>query len=129
MEKYLIDTNIVSHYFSASIPKSGLEFLDSVIDAIPNLSVITQIELLSWKTNPLTEQLIIDFISDSKILDIAPEVIKECVNLRRTRKIKTPDSIIAATAIAYGLTLLTDNETDFRNIKFLKVVNPHRIEP
>jgi hypothetical protein len=50
MERYLIDTNVVSDYFSASLPASGLQFMDSVIDVVPNLSVITQIELLCWKT-------------------------------------------------------------------------------
>ena len=48
MERYLIDTNIVSDYFSASLPAEGLAFLESIIDRIANISVITQIELLSW---------------------------------------------------------------------------------
>ena len=55
MEQYLIDTNIVSDYFSASLPSEGLKFMDSVIDAVPNLSVITQIELLCWKTEAAKE--------------------------------------------------------------------------
>lgn len=41
MERYLIDTNVVSDYFSASLPPSGLKFMDSVIDAVPYISVIT----------------------------------------------------------------------------------------
>ena len=61
MERHLIDTNVVSDYFSASLPASGLQFMDSVIDAVPNLSVITQIELLCWKTNIAKEQAIKDF--------------------------------------------------------------------
>jgi predicted nucleic acid-binding protein len=50
MEQYLIDTNVISDYFSGSLPQSGLQFMDSVINFVPNLSVITQIELLCWKT-------------------------------------------------------------------------------
>jgi predicted nucleic acid-binding protein len=34
MERYLIDTNVVSDYFSASLPAGGLQFMDSVIDAV-----------------------------------------------------------------------------------------------
>ena len=30
MEQYLIDTNVVSDYFSASLPPGGLKFMDSV---------------------------------------------------------------------------------------------------
>ena len=102
-------------------------FMDTAIDAIPNLSVITQIELLCWKTDEPNEQKVKDFISDSIVLDISPEVIVQCVNLRKGKKIKTPDAIIAATALACGYTIITNNEKDFANIQGLKIVNPHKL--
>jgi len=100
MEQYLIDTNVVSNYFSASFTAAGMKLMDTAIDAIPNLSVITQIELLCWQTDAATEQGIKDFIADSIILDITQDVITTCVNLRKGKKIKTPDAIIATTALA-----------------------------
>ncbi len=127
MEQYLIDTNVVSDYFSASLPADGFQFMDGVIDAIPNLSVITQIELLCWKTDYATEQKVESFISDSIVLDITPEVISHCVSIRKSSKIKTPDAIIAATAIAYKHTLITNNKKDFKKIKGLKIVNPYEV--
>ena len=127
MERYLIDTNVVSDYFSASLPALGLQFMDSVIDDTPNLSVISQIELFCWKTDIVKEQKIKDFIADSTIFNISDSVIANCVNIRKNRKIKTPDSIIAATALAHGCTLITNNEKDFSNIKGLKIVNPYKI--
>ena len=127
MERYLIDTNVVSDYFSASLPATGLQFMDSIIDAVPILSVITQIELLCWKTDISNEQRVKDFISDSDILDITPDVILHCVNIRRNKKIKTPDAIIAATALAHNYTLVSNNDKDFKGIKGLKYVNPHCI--
>ena len=75
MERYLIDTNVISDYFSLSLPASGMDFMDQVIDATPNLSVITQIELLSWVTNSITEQKGKDFILDSRVLEISPDTI------------------------------------------------------
>jgi hypothetical protein len=48
MGQYLVDTNVVSDYLSASLPVAGIALLDAVIDAVPKLSVITQIELLCW---------------------------------------------------------------------------------
>jgi predicted nucleic acid-binding protein len=125
MEQYLIDTNVVPDYFTASFSAAGMQFMDTAIDATPNLSVITQIELLCWKTDAATEQKVTDFISDSIVLDINPDVITQCVNLRKGKKIKTPDAIIAATALAYGYTIITNNEKDFNNISGLKIVNPH----
>lgn len=61
MERYLIDPNVVSDYFSASLPASGLQFMDSVIDVVPNLSVITQIELPP-KHGAFKNQLIFIFL-------------------------------------------------------------------
>ena len=127
MEQYLIDTNVISDYFSASLPANGLLFMDVVIDEIPNLSVISQIELLCWKTDNAKEQQIKDFIADSVILNITSNVIAHCVNLRRNKKTKTPDAVIAATAMAHGLTLVTNNEKDFTNINGLKIINPYKL--
>jgi hypothetical protein len=61
MEQYLIDTNVCD-YFSASFSDAGTNFMDNVINAIPNLSIITQIELLCWKTKATTEQSIEDLL-------------------------------------------------------------------
>ena len=101
--------------------------MDSVIDAGPNLSVISQIELLCWNTDKATTEKVKNFIADSVILDISPDVVAHCVALRKGKKIKTPDAIIAASALANGFVLITNNEKDFANIKGLKIVNPHKL--
>ena len=124
MGQYLIDTNVVSDYFLASLPANGLLFMDKVIDAVPNLSVISQIELLCWKTDATMEQQIRNFIADSAIFNITPNIITHCVNIRRNKKTKTPDAIIAATAIEHDYILITNNAKDFANIDGLKVINP-----
>ena len=127
MGQYLIDTNVVTDYLLASLPANGLRFMDNVIDAVPNLSVISQIELLCWKTDAAIEQNIKEFIADSVIFNITPNVIAHCVSLRRNKRTKTPDAIIAATAMSHGLTLVTNNERDFTNINGLNVINPYEI--
>ena len=127
MEHYLIDTNIVSDYFSCSLPFKGMQLLDKIIDATPNLSIITQIELLCWNMDAPIEQYVKNFIADSLILNINPTIITHCVTLRKTKKIKTPDAIIAATALAYKFILVTNNEKDFTNIDDLQLMNPHKL--
>ncbi|MDZ7608798.1 MAG: type II toxin-antitoxin system VapC family toxin [Cyclobacteriaceae bacterium] len=101
--------------------------MDSVIDAIPNISVITQIELLCWKTDAGKEQMVKDFITDSNIHYIISEITAHTVDIRRNKKIKTPDAIIAATALAHGFTLLSNNDKDFIGIKGLKYINPYQL--
>ncbi|MEO0310761.1 MAG: hypothetical protein RIQ89_418, partial [Bacteroidota bacterium] len=115
MEQYLIDSNVVSGYLSASFSIAGMALLDEAIDAVPNISIITQIELLCWSTDPITTQFVEDFIADCIVLDISSDVIAHCVALRKNKKIKTPDAIIAATALAHGYTIITNNEKDFDN--------------
>ena len=127
MEQYLIDTNAVSDYFANAFPLKGMQFMDTVIDAIPNLSVMTQIELLCWNTNNEIELKVKAFIQDSNILDINTKVITYCVLIRKGKKIKTPDAIIAATAVSHGLTLISRNISDFKNIKGLKLIDPHSL--
>ena len=127
MEQYLMDTNVVSDYLSGSFFAAGMAFMDKIIDATPNLSIITQIELLCWKADNATELHVQNFIADSIVLDISPEVVDKCVKLRKGKKIKTPDAIIAAKALAYNYTLITNNEKDFSNIKGLKIINPNKL--
>ena len=125
MGQYLIDNNIISSYFSELFSENAMTFIAEIIDATPNISVITQIEALSW-VNPdkQKERFLKEFISDSTILMLTPEIVTEAIKIRRSRKIKTPDAIIAATAIVNGFTLLT-NDNDFNGIQKLKTINPY----
>lgn len=41
--------------------------------------------------------------------------------------VKTPDAIIAGTALTFNYTLITNNEKDFASIKGLKIINPYKI--
>ena len=127
MEQYLIDTNVVSDYFSASFDLSGMNFMDGVMNSVPNISVITQIELLCWKTSDATSQNVSSFVKDSVIFNIDTDIVEQRIEIRKNKKIKTPDAIIAATALTNNYTLVTNNEKDFAGIPRLKLVNPHKI--
>jgi predicted nucleic acid-binding protein len=128
MGDYLIDTNAVSDYLSASLPEAGMAFMDTVIDGQYQLSVISEIELRSWRTDRSTEMRVSDFIEDGRVLSITPDVIRDCVQLRRQRRMKTPDAIIAATALANRYILITANTKDFAGINGLTLINPHQVE-
>lgn len=123
MGRYLIDSNIISDYFSENLTKGFLDFLDPIIAEGPCLSVISQIELLSWKADLGIETLIKEFIADSQIVDLKPEIISSCIEIRRSYPIKTPDAIIAATASVEDLILITKNTKDFSRIKGLRILN------
>jgi predicted nucleic acid-binding protein len=127
MGQYLIDNNAVSNFFSELFTERGMDFMAGVIDATPTISVITEIEALSWiHPDKNKEQIVKEFVNDANILPLTPNVVAQCVSIRRSRKIKTPDAIIAATAIVNNLILIT-TDSDFNNIQGLQVIDPHRL--
>jgi len=124
MGQYLIDNNVISSFFSGAYAASGMEFVSAAIDARVNLSVITEIEALSWLCSDKSKEKIIEnFVADSDIINLSPAIVASCIALRRSRKIRTPDAIIAATAITHSLTLLTSDRA-FKNIEGLKIIDP-----
>jgi len=124
MGQYLIDNNAISNFFSGLLNEKGMDFMAEILDKSPTISVITEIEALSW-INPdkHKEQIVKSFVQDVTVLALAPAVVEQCVGIRRSRKIKTPDAIIAATAIAHNLTLIT-SDNGFEGIQGLKTINP-----
>lgn len=124
MGQYLVDNNIISNYFSGNFSKKAMIFIAEIIDDTPNISVITQIEALSWISIDKNKETIIkEFINDSNILNLTSDIVSETIKIRRSKKIKTPDAIIAATAISNNLILIT-NDSDFNKIQNLKLLNP-----
>lgn len=125
--KYLIDTNSVIDYLGQKLPVMGMGFLSGIVDTIPNISVITKIELLGFNAPDEHYQLLVDFINDATVLDLTNSVVIKSIDIRKRQKTKLPDAIIAATAIAYDFTLITRNTDDFKNIPELKLLNPWQI--
>ena len=121
---YLIDNNVISNYFSNSYSQSMMHFVADVFDSTPTISIITQIEALSLvDKNKTKEKILKEFILDSTIINLSSDIVDECIKIRRSRKIKTPDAIIAATAIVLNLILITSDE-DFQGIQNLQLFNP-----
>jgi predicted nucleic acid-binding protein len=65
-----------------------------------------------------------DFISLATVIEVDKYIIQTCIDLRKNYKIKIPDALIAATALAQNLTLVTNNERDFVSINNLNIINP-----
>ncbi len=102
-----------------------MEFMNPIIDSVPNISVISKIEVLGFQAPELHYQLLSDFMNDAIVLDLTSSVVEVCIDIRKKNKTKLPDAIIAATALVYDLVLITRNISDFKNIQGLKVINPH----
>jgi predicted nucleic acid-binding protein len=93
-----------------------------VIDNEPNISIINKIELLGFS---IVTPEIIEFTDSTNIINLTEDVANQTISLRKKRKIKLPDAIIAATALVYNLTLISRNSKDFDGIDGLEFVNPY----
>lgn len=125
---YLLDTNFIINYFKGIFKGDAAKLADSIINNTTFISVITRMELLSWKSIKAKEEEIIqEFISDSTVFSLEESIITKAILLRRTNKIKLPDAIIAATAIVYDMQLITHNLKDFKKIPKLIVVDANAL--
>ncbi len=123
--KYLIDTNAISDYLGGKISPKGLDFMDEIMDNSPSISVINRIELLGHN-RPEIEQFKM-VVEACLVYELSEEIILKTIAIRKSRSIKTPDAIIAATALVYNLTLITHNIRDFENIANLNLFDPHSL--
>jgi predicted nucleic acid-binding protein len=125
---YLLDTNFIINYFKGFFKADAGKFTDSVINDTTFISVITRMELLSWKSlNPKDEEVIKEFISDSTVFSLEESIINRTILLRKSFAIKLPDAIIAATALVHDMQLITHNLKDFTNIPGLIVLNANAL--
>lgn len=126
-QKYLIDTCAVIKYLDNIFPAEALSFMDSVVDEDSKVSCITKIELLAWNPpSPADIRIREEFLEGTEIQFINDEIINRAVQIRKETKIKLPDAVIAATALAHDLILLSDNDKDFTKVETLglKYLNP-----
>lgn len=116
--RYLIDTCAVIKYLQETFSEKALLFLDEVLDNESQISFITQIELLSWKSIKSNSQLILEqYIKGSRIFYVNNPIIYSAIEIRKSTGVKLPDAIIAATALTNDFTLISDNDKDFLKLE------------
>ena len=120
--RYLIDTNIIIDFSENRLPVNAKLFVAEIIDKEPNISIINKIELLGFSV--VTSE-IIEFTDAANIINLTEDIANQTIRLRKKRKIKLPDAIIAATALVYNLTLISRNTKDFDGIDGLQFINPY----
>lgn len=81
--QYLIDTNVVIEFLGGTLPVSGSDWLQGIIDQnLHHLSVINQIELLGFNGSPAEMQTLEDFIDVTSVLPLSDVVVQKTIELR-----------------------------------------------
>jgi predicted nucleic acid-binding protein len=123
-QNYLIDTNVVIDYTSNLLPAKGEVFVENIFNTGFNISVVVQIEALGYDGDPAKMLLLEKFLALANVFPVGAAVAQQAIKLRRIKKIKLGDAIIAATALVHGLVVVSRNTSDFNNIPGLQVIDP-----
>jgi len=135
---FLLDTNIVSELRKAkskNVNQDVIQWVKDIAESSLFISVITVLELemgilLLERRDPkqaavlrtwLTSQVLPAF--DQRILPIDTAVAQCCAKLHVPNPCSERDSLIAATALVHGLTVVTRNASDFKTTG-VKILNP-----
>lgn len=114
--RYLFDTNIVIYYFNGL---TADESLHELLTERFKISIITKIEFLGWSefaANPKLFSQAQAFIRHAGVYELTDDIAEQTIQLRQKFRTKTPDAIIAATALVNGLTVVTHNTDDFTGL-------------
>ena len=134
--KYLLDTNVLSEIFK---PRGNIKvkaFVNAIreedvfISALSIGELCYGVEKLApgpkktesqiWLTQKLPERF------GKRIIPLDTDCMAEwgCLQARAGKTLPAFDSLMAATALARRLTVVTRNTKDFERIEGLKVINP-----
>lgn len=115
--KFLLDTNAILYILNGD--KTLTDFL---FNKELYISVITEIELLSYQKLTMNEKIKIkEFIGDCKIIYLDSTISKSAIHLKRKYNLKLGDSIIAASSIIQSIPFVTSDKK-FRTVEILNLV-------
>ncbi len=102
----ILDTNIVLYLLSGD--ETIADFLN---DKTVFLSFISELELLGYNGISAVELSKIEgLLADSTIIDINSEIKKIVIEIRKSKKVKLPDAIIAATSHYLDIPFMTSDK-------------------
>ena len=124
---YLVDSNVLIDYVAERFKSHQLKALDLIFDDNLRISIITKIEILGYNGISEEEAKMVFFLGYADIIPLDDSIVDATILLKKAIKIKTPDAIIASTALVNDLTLITNNMADFKRISGLKIFNPYQL--
>ena len=115
----LVDTDVCIDHLRGARPLR-------VTAGVISYSVITRSELFAGRTN---EARVDEFLAPFREISVDRSIAERAGRLRRGSALRTPDALVAATAIEHGLELVTRNRRDFKDIPGLQLRDPTSLNP
>jgi predicted nucleic acid-binding protein len=105
--KFLFDTNIVIEILN----NKELKFSEEQLGIIFFISIITELELFSnGNLTAVEENQIKELLSNTFIINIDEKVKEKTIFIRKKYNLKLPDAIIAASAAAMQIPLVSNDK-------------------
>lgn len=124
----VIDSNILVYHLNHTLPPQANQIFATALREHAVISVVSTIEVLGWPQH--TEETFAKaqiLLNQFQEQPLSPQIVEQCINIRREHTIKLPDAIIAATALHLQTPLVTRNTEDFQNIENLSLINPFEL--
>ncbi len=126
---FLLDSDILIYHANGRLDPRTERFLFGLLRQPVYMSVISRMEVLGWRGHTdQSWQMMNDLLETLEEIGLDEEVVRKTIHIRRTVRIKLPDAIIASSALARRLTLVTRNLGDFCLVPGLTVVDPFNVE-
>ena len=122
--RYLIDSNI--WIYAAAAQEPAREILSKALKAEwAGYSAISRLEVLGYPSISEQERRLLEQIMSIFVeLPVDRLIIDKAIYIRQSTRIKSPDAIIAATAINMDATPISRNTKDFSTVPNLSILNP-----
>ena len=120
---YTLDTNAILYYLKDDANTVSLLRGIFAQNVPVYVSAITELELFAFSNLSAAEEALIEeLLTTVAIISVDSHIARLAAFIRRQYRLKVPDSVIAATALFTGSTLLTRNTRDFRRIPNFSVL-------
>ena len=117
----LLDTNIV--IYSCQTDGGWLTPWTAHADAA--IASVTRVEALGFvEITPAEESAIREYLGRCLAYPLDEGLIERAIRLRQQKKMKLGDAFIVATALEFGVPLVTRNVDDFKRVAGLEIINP-----
>lgn len=122
MSTFTFDTNAIIYYLKGD--KKASNYIDEILRSNPSIyiSTITEVELFGFSRMTEIEANQIEKILETiSIIPLDSRIARMAARIRQIYKLKTADSVIAATALFTGSVLVTRNGKDFAKVTDLQI--------
>ena len=120
---YTLDTNAILYYLKDDVHAVPVLRQLFAQNTPIYISAITELELFAFANlSAQEESLIEDLLATVSIIAVDSRIARLAPLARKSYALKVPDSVIAATAMFTGSTLITRNTRDFRRVQNLAVL-------